>query len=86
MLTGLAAESARFQARSALTGVGFTTSEAESVVNHPVRRRVVMLLGSAGVITAIATLMLSFVNTGGRQTALRGVTLMGGLLVVLLIA
>lgn len=89
MLTGLAAESARFQARSALTGVGFTTSEAESVVNHPIRRKVVMmlmLLGSAGVITAIATLMLSFVNAGGRQTAVRGVTLIAGLLVVLLIA
>ena len=29
--TGLARESARFQARSALTGVGFTTGEAERV-------------------------------------------------------
>ena len=43
-LTGLSSESARFQVRSALTGVGFTTREAESVVNHPVRRRVVMML------------------------------------------
>ena len=34
-VTGLSRESARFQARSAFTGVGFTTSEAESVVNHP---------------------------------------------------
>lgn len=29
MATGLTRESARFQARSALTGVGFTTSESE---------------------------------------------------------
>ena len=43
-LTGLSKESARFQARSAYTGVGFTTTEAESVVGHPVRRRIVMIL------------------------------------------
>jgi hypothetical protein len=50
-LTGLSREAARFQARSALSGTGFTTSEAEAVVNHPVRRRVVMslmLLGAPG--------------------------------------
>lgn len=29
MATGMTRESARFQARSALTGVGFTTSESE---------------------------------------------------------
>ena len=88
-LTGLAQESARFQARSALTGVGFTTSEAESVVNHPVRRRVVMtlmLVGSAGVVTAVATLMLSFVNAGGRQTAIRALVLLAGLIGILLLA
>ncbi len=88
-LTGLAQESARFQARSALTGVGFTTSESESVVNHPVRRRVVMtlmLLGSAGVITAVATLMLSFVNAGGRETAIRALLLLAGLAAILLVA
>lgn len=88
VLTGLSPEVARFQARSALTGVGFTTSEAESVVGHPVRRKVVMtlmLIGSAGVITAVATLMLSFVGAGGRQTVLRAVLLIGGLLLVLLL-
>jgi Trk-type K+ transport system membrane component len=31
MLTGLSRESARFQSRSAFTGVGFTTTEAESL-------------------------------------------------------
>ncbi len=44
ILTGMSHESAIFQARSALAGVGFTTKEAESVVNHPVRRRIIMLL------------------------------------------
>ena len=38
-LTGLSAQSARFQARSAFSGAGFTTSESEAITNHPVRRR-----------------------------------------------
>ena len=68
--TGLSQEAARFQARSAFTGVGYTTSESETVVNHPVRRRIVMLLmlvGNAGIVTAISTLILSFVNRGDTQ-------------------
>ena len=39
MLTGVSHQLARLQSLSALTGVGFTTSESESIVNHPVRRR-----------------------------------------------
>lgn len=69
-LTGLSREAARFQARSALSGTGFTTSEAEAVVNHPVRRRVVMalmLLGSAGLVTAVATLIITFANADRSQ-------------------
>ena len=46
--TGLGLEAARFQARSAFTGVGFTTDESESLVNHPVRRRIVMGLMLVG--------------------------------------
>jgi hypothetical protein len=67
--TGLAIESARFQARSAFTGCGFTTTESEKVVNHPVRRRILMtlmLLGNAGIITAASSLILGFVSA---QTA-----------------
>ena len=82
--TGLSRETARFQARSALTGTGFTTSESESIVTHPVRRRLVrslMLIGSAGVVTVIATLLLSFVNADQRQT----VTRLGVLIIVLAI-
>ena len=41
--TGLGRETARFQACSAFTGVGFTTSEAEGIVSHPVRRRIVLM-------------------------------------------
>lgn len=65
MHTGLSRESARFQARSAFTGVGFTTTESESVVGHPVRRRIIMvliLLGNAGIVTVIGSLILGFVG------------------------
>lgn len=66
--TGMSEQSARFQARSAFTGTGFTTNEAEAVVNHPVRRRIIMmlmLLRSAGLVTIIISLILSFVGTDG---------------------
>lgn len=88
-LTGLSREVARFQARSALSGVGFTTSEAESVVTHPVRRRIVlvlMLAGSAGLVTVMATLLLSFVNADREQALLRLAVLTGGLAAILVIS
>lgn len=65
-LTGLSQQLARFQARSAFTGAGFTTTESERVVQHPVRRRIIMtlmLLGNAGIVTAVSSLMLSFIGT-----------------------
>ncbi len=68
--TGLSQEAARFQARSAFTGVGYTTAEAENIVNHPVRRRIIMvlmLLGNAGIVSAISSLILTFINT--QETA-----------------
>jgi len=66
--TGLARQSTQFQARSAFTGVGFATREAEKVVNHPVRRRILMLLmlfGNAGIVTSVASMMLRFVGDSG---------------------
>jgi hypothetical protein len=70
--TGMGREAARFQARSAFTGAGFTTSEAENVVSHPVRRRIVawlMLAGNVGIVTAMSSLLLSFVDMRGSQGA-----------------
>lgn len=67
--TGLSHESSRFQARSAFTGVGFTTSESEKAVNHPVRRRILqllMILGNAGIVTGIASLMIGFTDIGNN--------------------
>lgn len=89
-VTGLSRESARFQARSAFTGVGFTTSEAENVVNHPVRRRVVlvlMLLGNAGLVTIMASLLLSFSAADDPgQTWRRIVLLLAGLAGIIFLA
>ncbi|HVM26159.1 MAG TPA: TrkA C-terminal domain-containing protein [Mycobacteriales bacterium] len=87
--TGLSRDIARFQARSAFSGAGFTTNESESVVNHPVRRRIVlqlMLLGAAGVVTSLTSLLLSFTGTTGAQTANRILVLVGGLVLLRLLA
>jgi len=68
-LTGMTRESARFQARSALTGAGFTTTESEKVVNHPLRRRVVMwlmLIGNGGLVL-LAALLILILGGGGKQ-------------------
>lgn len=83
VLTGLSEDAAVFQARSTVTGTGFTTEEAEEIVRHPVRRRIVMflmLLQNAGLVTVISTLILSFVGDVSAQQALwRAVLLLGGL-------
>lgn len=84
-LTGLARETARFQARSAFSGAGFTTSESEAVVNHPVRRRIVMsliLLGNAGIVTTLAAFLLSFTNASGGEALQRIALLLLGLFLV----
>ncbi len=65
MHTGLSRQSSKFQARSAFTGVGYATQEAENLVNHPVRRKIIMLLmllGNAGIVSVIASLMLTFLD------------------------
>lgn len=69
--TGMSRESARFQARSAFTGTGFTTTESEKIVTHPVRRRIVLLLmlfGNAGIAAVLTSLILTFVGGEGGTT------------------
>lgn len=64
--TGMERTKARFQALSAITGTGFTTREAESIVDHPKRRRIatwLILLGNMGIAAFIVGLIL-FVKTG----------------------
>src|SRR4051812_12003846 len=86
--TGLSRETAQFQARSAFLGVGFTTTEAEAVVNHPVRRRIVsvlILLGNVGLVSASASLVLSFTRATGQQAAVRALVLTAGLIALVLL-
>lgn len=82
--TGISKQTARFQARSALSGCGFTTSESEKMVNHPVRRKILMLLmlfGNVGVVAALTSLVLGFVKTGTGVDSfyVKALILLGGL-------
>lgn len=73
-MTGLSTDVASFQAVSAFSGAGFTTSEAEGVIATPERRRIIkalIRLGSLGIVTAIASLVLSFAGEGGGSDASR---------------
>ncbi|MEM7024495.1 MAG: potassium transporter TrkA [Pseudomonadota bacterium] len=86
-LTGLSEEAARFQARSAFTGTGFTTSESEAIVTHPVRRRIIgllMTIGSLGFVSVLATVVVSLVGASGAEgTMIRQLLWLGGVLIVL---
>lgn len=71
-LTGVSRQSARFQARSALSGAGFTTSESESMVSHPVRRRIIMwlmLVGNAGIVGVVGLLLFNTTRDLGRDNS-----------------
>ena len=75
-MTGMSREMAKFQARSAFSTVGFCTSEAEAVVNHPVRRRIISLLmfsGNVGFVSIVAVGVGSF----AIQTEESGLNLAG---------
>ena len=58
-MTGLDIRTARFQSLSAFTGTGFTTKEAEDVVIHSQRRRIIMVLIFAGFV--LWALLVSFI-------------------------
>jgi len=73
-LTGLSHESAKFQARSAWTGTGYTTTESEQIVGHPIRRRVItwlMILRGAGLVTMLATLLIGFGQADRQESVVR---------------
>ncbi len=87
--TGMPPDAAGFQARSAFTGAGFTTAEAENVVNHPVRRRVIsttMFVGNLGVPTLVVTVLLGFLAPGPAETSTRALVLVTGIAVVVALA
>ncbi|HJO95630.1 MAG TPA: TrkA C-terminal domain-containing protein [Victivallales bacterium] len=65
-LTGMSWSQAKFQALSCFTLTGFTTREAESIINHPGRKRIaslMMVFGYAGSVSLFAT----FVNFLGKM-------------------
>jgi hypothetical protein len=66
VITGLDRETARFQAISLLTSSGYTTSEAELVVRHPVRRKIALFLMLSGTI-ALALIISVLVRVLGRD-------------------
>ena len=86
--TGVPPEIAGFQARSAFSGAGFTTTEAENVVNHPVRRRIIgmtMFVGNLGTPTLVVSVMLGFIAPGPGSTVERAMVTFAGLLFVVLL-
>lgn len=65
-MTGLDEKKAYFQALSAFTGTGFTTKDSELVIESDIRRKIIavlMILGNAGLITVITTIVISFGRT-----------------------
>ncbi|MBN2351671.1 MAG: TrkA C-terminal domain-containing protein [Spirochaetales bacterium] len=87
-LTGLSADVAKFQARSAFTGTGFTTREAEGIINHPVRRRIIqtlMLIGNIGVVSFISSVIISVLTLQISESGWMVLIVIGvGLLLLLL--
>jgi len=85
MMTGLEKRKARFQALSAFSGTGFTTKEAELVINHPVRRKIVtwlMIMGNAGVVTVIVTATSSMATSRGYQLPINVLVLIVGIFII----
>ncbi len=89
MMTGMDEKRAKFQALSAFSGTGFTTGEAEYVVRHPKRRRIItwlMILGNAGIVTVIVTATSSLASSRGYQIPINVVILIVGIAVIYKIA
>jgi hypothetical protein len=85
--TGVPPEIAAFQARSAFSGAGFTTTEAENVVNHPTRRKIIsttMFVGSLGTPTLVVTVMVGLIAPGPGSTTERSLVVISGICGVLL--
>ncbi len=89
MMTGMEKKKARFQALSAFSGTGFTTKEAEFVVNHPQRRKIVtwlIIFGNAGIVTVIVTATSSMATSRGYQLPINIVILAVGIFLIYKIA
>ena len=87
-LTGMSREVARFQSRSAYSGCGFTTREAEQALAHPVRRQIVMtlmLFGHLGVATVAGTVVVSMMITSQTNNWSEMIIVLASGLLILLV-
>ena len=85
--TGMPPQLAAFQARSAFSGAGFTTTEAENVVNQPVRRKIIgttMLVGSLGTPTLVVTVLIGLIAPGPGSTTERVLVTVSGLFLIVM--
>lgn len=88
-MTGISYGRAKFQSLSAFTGTGFTTREAELVVNHPTRRAIIswmMILGNAGIVAVIITTTTAFISTNVAILPLNFVILGAGIALLYLLS
>lgn len=82
---GLPPEAARFEARSALTGAGYTTNEAEMVVRDPAARNaasLLFLLGFIGPATVLGLFGFGFLVPTEDSQAAEWTVLIGSLVVL----
>ncbi len=87
-ITGLAEEVANFQAISAFTGTGFTTQETESAVSNPTRRNIikaVIIIGNAGLTTAVASLILTFMGNETHTNFMNFIILVFGIILIFMV-
>ena len=85
MMTGMEQSKARFQALSAFTRAGFTTKEAELVINNPKRRRIItwlIIAGNAGLVAVIVTATSSIATSTGYNLPITIAVLIAGVLVL----
>lgn len=83
--TGVPPDIAAFQSRSAFSGAGFTTTETESVINHPLRRQIIsttMFVGSLGTPTLIVAVLIGFVAPGPGSTIERTLVIISGIMLI----
>ncbi|MCG2720417.1 MAG: TrkA C-terminal domain-containing protein [Thermodesulfovibrionales bacterium] len=85
MMTGVDRPKAVFQALSAFTGTGFTTREAETVVNNPLRRKIIgilMILGNAGIVAVIISATSSVVTSKGYELPIHFILFLVGVFLI----
>lgn len=88
VMTGMTKKVASLQASSAFSGAGFTTNETERALATPQRRAIIKTLmrtGSIGLVTAVASLALSFTRAS-RLGGFRLVYLVVGVVVIVVFA